>query len=82
MLVSNPKFKGKMHFEPASASTPIGEGNSGRWFKRVAAPLVLFLVVTISVRYLRDRYLCHSYPIDIYPIDIWQISTDNILCHE
>ena len=40
----NPKFKGNLHFEPASSSTPIGEGNSGRWFKRVAAPLVLFLV--------------------------------------
>ena len=41
MLTSNPKFDGKLHYEAAPEGAPLGEGNSGRWFKRVALTLVL-----------------------------------------
>jgi hypothetical protein len=40
MLTSNPKFSGKVQFEPAPAAQPLGAGNTGRWFKRVGTSLV------------------------------------------
>ncbi|CAB5034340.1 unannotated protein [freshwater metagenome] len=40
MLTSNPKLDGKIHTEPAPDTQPFGELNAGRWFKKVATPLV------------------------------------------
>lgn len=40
MLTSQKKFEGKMNFTAAPDATPYGEINAGRWFKKVARPLV------------------------------------------
>ena len=39
-LTSNEKHDGKMNFEAAPDSQPYGEMNAGKWFKRVARPMV------------------------------------------
>ena len=50
-VTSNEKHAGKMNFEPAQESHPYGEINAGKWFKRVARPLVRYLadVIQLSV---------------------------------
>ena len=39
-LTSNEKHEGKINFEAAPDSQPYGEMNAGKWFKRVARPMV------------------------------------------
>ena len=39
-LTSNEKHDGKFNFEAAPDSQPYGEMNAGKWFKRVARPMV------------------------------------------
>ena len=38
-----------MNFEPAPESHPYGEINAGKWFKRVARPLVRYLADVIQI---------------------------------
>ena len=40
MLTLQKRFEGKMNFAAAPDSAPYGELNAGRWFKKVARPMV------------------------------------------
>jgi len=40
MLTSQKRFEGKMNYTAAPDSAPYGELNAGRWFKKVARPMV------------------------------------------
>jgi len=40
MITSQKRFEGKINFAAAPDSAPYGELNAGRWFKKVARPMV------------------------------------------